>query len=144
MTEKQITMEQLEETVKRTDEQLDLMGWKMDNVEKQMVAPLDSQDVCIVNLLKSVSESWWGAGALGLPAAAAGAGGGAGAAARAEHAPAHAAAPRARQVRAPAPAHRQRGPAALAPSHSSPRPALITSKCSAICNAALSIYNPHA
>ncbi|XP_045770723.1 uncharacterized protein LOC123871145 isoform X3 [Maniola jurtina] len=56
MTEKQITMEQLEETVKRTDEQLDLMGWKMDNVEKQMVAPLDSQDVCIVNLLKSVSE----------------------------------------------------------------------------------------
>ncbi|XP_069356674.1 uncharacterized protein [Maniola hyperantus] len=57
MTEKQITMEQLEETVKRTDEQLDLMGWKMDNVEKQMVAPLDSQDVCLVNLLKSVSES---------------------------------------------------------------------------------------
>ncbi|XP_034827930.1 uncharacterized protein [Maniola hyperantus] len=56
MTEKQITMEQLEETVKRTDEQLDLMGWKMDNVEKQMVAPLDSQDVCLVNLLKSVSE----------------------------------------------------------------------------------------
>lgn len=41
--------------VKRTDEQLDLMEWKMDNVEKQMVKPLD-QDVCIVNLLKSVSE----------------------------------------------------------------------------------------
>lgn len=41
--------------VKRTDEQLDLMEWKMDNVEKQMVQPLD-QDVCIVNLLRSVSE----------------------------------------------------------------------------------------
>ncbi|XP_039752125.1 uncharacterized protein LOC120628012 [Pararge aegeria] len=56
MTEKEMTMEQLEETVKHTDEQLDLMSWKMDNVEKQMVEPLDSQDVCIVNLLKSVSE----------------------------------------------------------------------------------------
>ncbi|CAH2093394.1 unnamed protein product [Euphydryas editha] len=55
MTEKEITMEQLEETVKRTDEQLDLMEWKMDNVEKQMIAPLD-QNVCLVNLLKSVSE----------------------------------------------------------------------------------------
>lgn len=44
--------------VKRTDEQLDLMGWKMDSVEKQMVEqlPLDSQDVCLLNLLKSVSE----------------------------------------------------------------------------------------
>ncbi|CAH0713437.1 unnamed protein product, partial [Brenthis ino] len=56
MTEKEITMEQLEETVKRTDEQLDLMEWKMDNVEKQMVEPLCNQDVCLVNLLKSVSE----------------------------------------------------------------------------------------
>ncbi|XP_026501300.1 uncharacterized protein LOC126775732 [Nymphalis io] len=55
MTEKQITMEQLEETVQRTDEQLDIMEWKMDNVEKQMAEPID-QDVCIVNLLKSVSE----------------------------------------------------------------------------------------
>ncbi|CAG9558911.1 unnamed protein product [Danaus chrysippus] len=56
MTEKAMTMEQLEETVKHTDEQLDLMEWKMDNVEKQMVEPMDNQDVCIVNLLKSVSE----------------------------------------------------------------------------------------
>lgn len=42
--------------MKHTDEQLDLMEWKMDNVEKQMVEPMDNQDVCIVNLLKSVSE----------------------------------------------------------------------------------------
>lgn len=42
--------------MKHTDEQLDLMEWKMDNMEKQMVEPTNNQDMCIVNLLKSVSE----------------------------------------------------------------------------------------
>ncbi|XP_072934131.1 uncharacterized protein [Epargyreus clarus] len=56
MTEKEITMEELEETVKRTDEQLDLMEWKMDNVEKSLAEPVANPDVCVMNLLKSVSE----------------------------------------------------------------------------------------
>lgn len=56
MTEKEITMEDLEETVKRTDEELDMMEWKMDNVEKQLVQPVSTQDMCVMHLLKSVSE----------------------------------------------------------------------------------------
>ncbi|XP_026755116.1 uncharacterized protein LOC113515153 [Galleria mellonella] len=56
MTDKEITLEDLEETVKRTDEQLDLMEWKMDNVERDLVEPVNTQDLCVINLLKSVSE----------------------------------------------------------------------------------------
>ncbi|XP_021186655.2 uncharacterized protein LOC110373653 [Helicoverpa armigera] len=56
MTDKEISVEELEETVKRTDEQLDMMEWKMDNVEKELVAPINTQDMCIMHLLKSVSE----------------------------------------------------------------------------------------
>ncbi|CAH0758355.1 unnamed protein product [Diatraea saccharalis] len=56
MTEKEITLEDLEETVKQTDEQLNLMEWKMENVEKELVVPVDAQDMCVMNLLKSVSE----------------------------------------------------------------------------------------
>ncbi|XP_041972270.1 uncharacterized protein LOC121728198 [Aricia agestis] len=56
MTEQELAMEKLEETVKHADQQLDLMEWKMDNVEREMACPVDNQDVCIINLLKSVSE----------------------------------------------------------------------------------------
>ncbi|RVE49106.1 hypothetical protein evm_006227 [Chilo suppressalis] len=56
MSEKEITFEDLEETVKQTDEQLNLMEWKMENVEKELVEPIDAQDMCVMNLLKSVSE----------------------------------------------------------------------------------------
>ncbi|CAD0204186.1 unnamed protein product [Chrysodeixis includens] len=56
MTEKEISVEDLEETVKRTDEQLDMMEWKMDHVEKELVQPINTQDMCIMHLLKSVSE----------------------------------------------------------------------------------------
>ncbi|KAH9640373.1 hypothetical protein HF086_003059 [Spodoptera exigua] len=56
MTDKEISVEELEETVKQTDEQLDLMEWKMDNVEKELVEPINTQDMCIMHLLKSVSE----------------------------------------------------------------------------------------
>ncbi|XP_068623661.1 uncharacterized protein [Battus philenor] len=56
MTDKEVTMEELEETVKCTDQQLDLMEWKMDNMEKQLAEPVDNQEVCVMNLLKSVSE----------------------------------------------------------------------------------------
>lgn len=41
---------------KRTDEQLDLMAWKMEDGDKDLVVPVDGQDMCIMNLLKSVSE----------------------------------------------------------------------------------------
>ncbi|CAK1590017.1 unnamed protein product [Parnassius mnemosyne] len=56
MTEKEVTMEELDETVKCTDQQLDMMEWKMDNVEKQLAEPINNQEVCVMNLLKSVSE----------------------------------------------------------------------------------------
>nr|XP_004928996.1 uncharacterized protein LOC101740149 isoform X1 [Bombyx mori] len=56
MTEKDITIEELEETVKQTDVQIDLMDWKMENVEKELVQPINAQETCIMNLLKSVSE----------------------------------------------------------------------------------------
>ncbi|XP_049879621.1 uncharacterized protein LOC126376331 [Pectinophora gossypiella] len=56
MTEKEITMEDLEETVKQTDEQLDLMAWKLEDGDKQLVVPVDNQEQCVMNLLKSVSE----------------------------------------------------------------------------------------
>lgn len=42
--------------MKRTDEQLDLMAWKMEDGDKDLVVPVDGQDMCIMNLLKSVSE----------------------------------------------------------------------------------------
>lgn len=42
--------------VKCTDQQLDLMEWKMDNMEKQLAEPVNNQEVCVMNLLKSVSE----------------------------------------------------------------------------------------
>ncbi|CAK1552381.1 unnamed protein product [Leptosia nina] len=56
MTDKEVTIEELDDTVKQANEQLDLMEWKLDGVGKEIVAPLAHQDVCIVNLLKSVSE----------------------------------------------------------------------------------------
>ncbi|XP_059054818.1 uncharacterized protein LOC131848881 [Achroia grisella] len=56
MTDKEITLEDLEETVKQTDEQLDMMEWKMDGVEGELVEPISTQDMCVINLLKSVSE----------------------------------------------------------------------------------------
>ncbi|XP_026313580.1 uncharacterized protein LOC113225476 [Hyposmocoma kahamanoa] len=55
-SEKDISVEELEETVKRTDEQLDLMAWKIEDGDKDLVVPVDGQDMCIMNLLKSVSE----------------------------------------------------------------------------------------
>ncbi|XP_013146462.1 PREDICTED: uncharacterized protein LOC106109489 [Papilio polytes] len=56
MTQKEVTMDELEETVKCTDQQLDMMEWKMDAVEKQLAEPVDNQEACVMNLLKSVSE----------------------------------------------------------------------------------------
>ncbi|XP_047525079.1 uncharacterized protein LOC125062909 [Pieris napi] len=56
MTEKEVTIEELDDTVKQTNEQLDLMEWKLDGGGMDIVAPINNQDVCIVNLLKSVSE----------------------------------------------------------------------------------------
>ncbi|CAB3222231.1 unnamed protein product [Arctia plantaginis] len=56
MSDKDISVEELEETARQTDEQLDLMAWKMDSVDNKLVEPVNSQDMCIMNLLKSVSE----------------------------------------------------------------------------------------
>lgn len=39
-----------------TDEQLDLMEWKIDNAEKQLLDSGENQEMCLMNLLKSVSE----------------------------------------------------------------------------------------
>ncbi|KAI8441854.1 hypothetical protein MSG28_005538, partial [Choristoneura fumiferana] len=55
MTEKEITMEDLDESAKQTDEQLDLMAWKVDD-KNGLVVPVDSQDMCVMHLLKSVTE----------------------------------------------------------------------------------------
>ncbi|XP_047999565.1 uncharacterized protein LOC125236695 isoform X2 [Leguminivora glycinivorella] len=55
MTDKEITMEDLEETAQQTEEQLDLLAWKMDG-EKDLAVPVSSQDMCVMTLLKSVSE----------------------------------------------------------------------------------------
>ncbi|XP_038214418.1 uncharacterized protein LOC119834179 [Zerene cesonia] len=56
MTEKEIAIEELDDSMKQTNEQLDLMEWNLDGGGKELVAPVDRQDVCLVNLLKSVSE----------------------------------------------------------------------------------------
>ncbi|KAG7303226.1 hypothetical protein JYU34_011691 [Plutella xylostella] len=45
----------LEEQVKRTDEQLDMMSWKMDNVEKQLEVP-GAPEEAVIHLMKSVTE----------------------------------------------------------------------------------------
>ncbi|KAJ2940197.1 hypothetical protein O0L34_g11763 [Tuta absoluta] len=56
MNDKEVTVEDLEETAKQTDEQLNMMAWKMEDGDKQLVVPVDSQEMCVLNLLKSVSE----------------------------------------------------------------------------------------
>ncbi|XP_063628970.1 uncharacterized protein LOC134800401 isoform X2 [Cydia splendana] len=55
MSDKEITMEDLEETAQQTEEQLDLLAWKMEG-DQDLAVPVDSQDMCVMTLLKSVSE----------------------------------------------------------------------------------------
>lgn len=56
MSGKEITMEDLDESMKQTEEQLDLLSWKMDGSDQTLAVPIDNQNTCVVNLLKSVSE----------------------------------------------------------------------------------------
>ncbi|GBP81491.1 hypothetical protein EVAR_64200_1 [Eumeta japonica] len=42
--------------VKHTDAQLDMVAWKLDESDKEMVVSGDNQDLCVMNLLKSVTE----------------------------------------------------------------------------------------
>lgn len=49
-------MEDLDESMKQTEEQLDLLSWKMDGSDQTLAVPIDNQNTCVVNLLKSVSE----------------------------------------------------------------------------------------
>lgn len=51
-----LTVDDLEQSVKRTDERLDKMAWKIDTVEKEIAEPNDNPEVSVVTLLKSVSE----------------------------------------------------------------------------------------
>ncbi|VVC97499.1 unnamed protein product [Leptidea sinapis] len=55
MSDKEITMEELDDTVKQTNEQLEMLDWKLDS-GKELVVPINHQDVCLINLIKSVSE----------------------------------------------------------------------------------------
>ncbi|XP_063368921.1 uncharacterized protein LOC134657271 isoform X2 [Cydia amplana] len=55
MTDKEITMEDLEESAQQAEEQLDMLAWKMEG-DRDLAVPVNSQDMCVMTLLKSVSE----------------------------------------------------------------------------------------
>ncbi|XP_077295939.1 uncharacterized protein LOC143918100 [Arctopsyche grandis] len=46
----------LENSVKRTDERLDMMAWKIDTVERQISEPDQNPETSVMRLLKSVTE----------------------------------------------------------------------------------------